>query len=160
MTRRSKRRGESCARLRAGPARRSSSASIRPRNSRAPTAKAARRSPPICAPLGFDREPLAIRLHHPHRHFSRNCSTTAASRIWRRGATICAPCPLFRFDSVIEEPAQRYGVRVDPTLVDAVIEDAPKEDALPLLAFGLQRLWRQYAASGALVLDNYTGSAA
>jgi hypothetical protein len=63
--------------------------------------------------------------------------------------------PAFRFDSVIEQPAMRYGVRVDPTLVDAVIEDAPKEDALPLLAFGLQRLWRQYAASGALTHDNY-----
>jgi formylglycine-generating enzyme required for sulfatase activity len=63
--------------------------------------------------------------------------------------------PTFRFDSVIEEPAMRYGVRVDPALVDGVIEDAPREDALPLLAFGLQRLWRQYAASGALVLDNY-----
>jgi hypothetical protein len=24
------------------------------------------------------------------------------------------------------------------------MEDAPKEDALPLLAFALQRLWRQY----------------
>jgi formylglycine-generating enzyme required for sulfatase activity len=63
--------------------------------------------------------------------------------------------PAFRFDSLIEQPAMRYGVRVDATLVDAVIEDAPKEDALPLLAFGLQRLWRQYAASGALALDNY-----
>jgi formylglycine-generating enzyme required for sulfatase activity len=63
--------------------------------------------------------------------------------------------PAFRFDSVIEEPARRYGVRVDLTLIDAVIEDAPREDALPLLAFGLQRLWRQYAASGALVFDHY-----
>ena len=35
------------------------------------------------------------------------------------------------------------------------MEDAPKEDALPLLAFALQRLWRQYAASGALTKDNY-----
>ena len=35
------------------------------------------------------------------------------------------------------------------------MEDAPKEDALPLLAFALQRLWHQYAASGALTRDNY-----
>ena len=34
------------------------------------------------------------------------------------------------------------------------MEDAPKEDALPLLAFALQRLWRQYSASGALTKDN------
>jgi formylglycine-generating enzyme required for sulfatase activity len=63
--------------------------------------------------------------------------------------------PVFRFDSVIEEPAKRYGVEVDTVLVDALMDDAPKEDALPLLAFALQRLWRQYAASGKLTKDNY-----
>jgi formylglycine-generating enzyme required for sulfatase activity len=63
--------------------------------------------------------------------------------------------PVFRFDSVVEEPAKRYSVTVDPLLVDALMEDAPKEDALPLLAFALQRLWRQYAASGSLSKDNY-----
>ena len=36
-----------------------------------------------------------------------------------------------------------------------IMQDAPKEDALPLLAFALQRLWRQYAASGTLTKDNY-----
>jgi formylglycine-generating enzyme required for sulfatase activity len=63
--------------------------------------------------------------------------------------------PTFRFDSVVEEPAKRYGVEVGHALVDALMEDAPKEDALPLLAFALQRLWRQYAAAGALTKDNY-----
>jgi formylglycine-generating enzyme required for sulfatase activity len=63
--------------------------------------------------------------------------------------------PIFRFENVVEEPAKRYGVEVDNALVDALMEDAPKEDALPLLAFALQRLWRQYAASGALARDNY-----
>ena len=63
--------------------------------------------------------------------------------------------PGYRFESVVEEPAKRYGVEVDHALVDAVIGDAPKEDALPLLAFALQRLWRQYAASGALTKNNY-----
>jgi hypothetical protein len=63
--------------------------------------------------------------------------------------------PVFRFDSVVEEPAKRYRVAVDHALVDALMDDAPKEDALPLLAFALQRLWRQYAASGALTRCNY-----
>jgi formylglycine-generating enzyme required for sulfatase activity len=63
--------------------------------------------------------------------------------------------PVFRFDSVVEEPAKRYGVKIEHALVDALMEDAPKEDALPLLAFALQRLWRQYAASGALAKCNY-----
>jgi formylglycine-generating enzyme required for sulfatase activity len=61
----------------------------------------------------------------------------------------------FRFDSVVEEPAKRYGVEVGSALVDALVEDAPEEDALPLLAFALQRLWHQYAASGTLTKDNY-----
>jgi TIR domain len=63
--------------------------------------------------------------------------------------------PVFRFDTVVEQPAQRYGVEVETALVDELMEDAPKEDALPLLAFALQRLWRQYAASGRLARDNY-----
>ena len=58
--------------------------------------------------------------------------------------------PVFRFESIVVEPAKRYGVAVDHGLVDALMLDAPKDDALPLLAFALQRLWRQYAASGAL----------
>ena len=58
--------------------------------------------------------------------------------------------PVFRFESIVVEPAKRYGVAVDHGLVNALMLDAPKDDALPLLAFALQRLWRQYAASGAL----------
>ena len=44
---------------------------------------------------------------------------------------------------------------VEPELVNALMNDAPKEDALPLLAFALQRLWRQYAASSSLTLSQY-----
>jgi formylglycine-generating enzyme required for sulfatase activity len=63
--------------------------------------------------------------------------------------------PIFRFDSVVEEPARRYGVRVDHGVVDQLMEDAPKADALPLLAFALQRLWDQYANSGMLTKEHY-----
>ena len=59
------------------------------------------------------------------------------------------------FGFVIDGPAKRYGVKIDPLLIDRLMGDAPKEDALPLLAFALQRLWRQYAASGALTRSNY-----
>jgi formylglycine-generating enzyme required for sulfatase activity len=62
---------------------------------------------------------------------------------------------VFRFENVVEVPAQRYGVTVAPALVDVLMEDAPQQDALPLLAFALQRLWRQYAASGTLTKDQY-----
>ena len=63
--------------------------------------------------------------------------------------------PVFRFDHVVEEPAKRYGVAVDVELIDRLMEDAPREDALPLLAFALQRLWRQYAATGRLTETQY-----
>jgi formylglycine-generating enzyme required for sulfatase activity len=63
--------------------------------------------------------------------------------------------PVFRFDTVVEEPARRYGVEVDAALVDQLMEDAPKADALPLLAFALQRLWDQYADAGTLTKEHY-----
>jgi formylglycine-generating enzyme required for sulfatase activity len=63
--------------------------------------------------------------------------------------------PTYRFERVVEEPAKRYGVAVESTLVDALMEDAPESDALPLLAFALQRLWHQFMASGVLSKDNY-----
>ena len=63
--------------------------------------------------------------------------------------------PVFRFDNVVEEPAKRYGVDVDVNLIDALMEDAPKEDALPLLAFATQRLWHQYATTNRLTKANY-----
>jgi formylglycine-generating enzyme required for sulfatase activity len=63
--------------------------------------------------------------------------------------------PNFRFDTLVEEPAKRYHVDVKTALVDALMADAPKEDALPLLAFALQRLWHQYSAAKVLTKDNY-----
>ncbi|MGO9171873.1 MAG: SUMF1/EgtB/PvdO family nonheme iron enzyme [Rhodomicrobium sp.] len=63
--------------------------------------------------------------------------------------------PPFRFSDVVEEPAKRYGVIVDPVLVDSLIEDAPNSDALPLLAFALERVWEQFAGSGSLTKAHY-----
>jgi hypothetical protein len=63
--------------------------------------------------------------------------------------------PAFRFESVVEAPAKRYGVTVDSKLVDALVENAPKDDTLPLMAFALQRLWRQFAAKRVLGREHY-----
>jgi hypothetical protein len=54
--------------------------------------------------------------------------------------------PVYRFDNAIEQPAARYGVEIEPDLIEALMEDAGGRDALPLLAFTLQRLWQQYEA--------------
>jgi TIR domain/AAA ATPase domain len=58
----------------------------------------------------------------------------------------------FRFESVVEAPAQRYDVTVAPALVDALMEDAPQQDALPLLAFALQEGARRAFRSAAVLL--------
>jgi len=63
--------------------------------------------------------------------------------------------PTFRFADVIEKPAKRYGVTIDYDLAAALISDASEEDALPLLAFALERLWRDYSASKTLIEENY-----
>jgi hypothetical protein len=63
--------------------------------------------------------------------------------------------PVPRFRTVVEAPAQRYGVEVDPALLDTLVEDAPNADALPLLAFALQRLWGQYADARTLIKEQY-----
>jgi formylglycine-generating enzyme required for sulfatase activity len=63
--------------------------------------------------------------------------------------------PVYRFADVIKQPAKRYGVDVDQRLIDQMMEDAPDDDAMPLLAFAMQRLWNEHAAGGKITLDHY-----
>jgi hypothetical protein len=63
--------------------------------------------------------------------------------------------PLYRFSQAIEQPAGRYGVEIELALIETLIEAAGSRDALPLLAFTLQRLWRQYQSEKRIVLANY-----
>jgi formylglycine-generating enzyme required for sulfatase activity len=63
--------------------------------------------------------------------------------------------PGFRFGDTIERPSARYGVEFEPKLVDALMGDAGGNDALPLLAFTLQRLWRQFSPEGRICSANY-----
>ena len=65
------------------------------------------------------------------------------------------PLPFSRLAIVIEQPAARYGVLIEPSLVEALADDASDEASLPLLAFALQRLWRQYHVARRIVRDNY-----
>lgn len=66
-----------------------------------------------------------------------------------------APMPLARIPEVIRGPAERVGLRVDDALVDQATEDAKTGDALPLLSFTLERLWRDHAREGDLTADAY-----
>jgi hypothetical protein len=63
--------------------------------------------------------------------------------------------PGFRFSDVVEKPSRRYGVNVEPQLVERLVSDAPNSDSLPLLAFALERLWQQFGDSGKLTSYQY-----
>jgi hypothetical protein len=63
--------------------------------------------------------------------------------------------PVYRIAEAIEQPAARYGVEIEPQLVEMLMEDAGGKDALPLLAFTLQRLWQQYEVEKRIRKVNY-----
>ena len=56
---------------------------------------------------------------------------------------------------VIERPAQLATIDLEPGLVQALVNDAETEDALPLLAFTLRELNERYGQDGLLELHEY-----
>lgn len=69
---------------------------------------------------------------------------------WRLG-----PFPRARLEDIIRKPASRAGVKVTDELVAKLKHDAPNAEALPLLAFTLEKLYRKYADDGLLELSEY-----
>ena len=70
------------------------------------------------------------------------------------------PIPPAEFKTVIEGPALRVveaggSLTIDPTLTERLIADAQGADALPLLAFTLERLYADYGGEGKLTLAEY-----
>lgn len=59
------------------------------------------------------------------------------------------------YQEVIAAPAARYGVNVEPDLIDAIIQAVPDTDALPLVAFTMQRLWERSSISGSMTKADY-----
>ena len=50
------------------------------------------------------------------------------------------PMPKSRFGELIEGPADRFGLRLEAGFTERLVEDTRYDDALPLLAFTLERL--------------------
>ncbi|MGB1090837.1 MAG: beta-propeller domain-containing protein [Oceanobacter sp.] len=73
------------------------------------------------------------------------------------------PMPVGEFRAVITGPAQRLKdtprkLQIEPALVDTLLQDIEtggSKDALPLLAFTLERLYRDYGTDGDLTLAEY-----
>lgn len=87
----------------------------------------------------------------------------AAEGILEKGVSL-PPLPLGAYQNVIEGPAQRFSAQpgrrleFDPKLTEALMRDAEAAgggDALPLLAFALERLWREHGDCGRLELGHY-----
>lgn len=74
-----------------------------------------------------------------------------------------SPMPVGSYGDVIRGPARRLAtggrkLELEEPLVDALLEDIHRgggKDALPLLAFTLERLYRDYGADGDLKLSEY-----
>ena len=60
------------------------------------------------------------------------------------------------FAEIISKPAQVAGIELEPGLVETMVQDTGTADALPLLAFTLNRLWRDFGGDGKITLDEYT----
>ena len=61
---------------------------------------------------------------------------------------------------IIEGPAKRATeggspLTVEPALTETLLTETHGADALPMLAFTLERLYRDYGAGGCLKLDDY-----
>ena len=70
-----------------------------------------------------------------------------------------APVPLDRLEAIIREPGRRWPAPIEfaDRLVERMMQDTGTRDALPLLAFTLNRLWRDTAAraDGEFKLEEY-----
>lgn len=69
-----------------------------------------------------------------------------------------SPLPVQEIATVIREPARVAGVSIEPGLIRRASEDAPSGDLLPLLAFTLNRLWRECGSGGVLAEQDYVRS--
>jgi formylglycine-generating enzyme required for sulfatase activity len=56
---------------------------------------------------------------------------------------------------VIEGPADRFGLDLDPGLAERMAEETAYDDALPLLAFTLEKLYGRCKAAGRLTVQAY-----
>ncbi len=65
------------------------------------------------------------------------------------------PMPRPRFGELIEGPAEGFGLTLGAGLTERLVEDTRYDDALPLLAFTLERLYAKGGGDGVLTLEEY-----
>ena len=65
------------------------------------------------------------------------------------------PMPLRNFPRIIQDPARLAGLQLEKGLVEAMVRDTDTQNALPLLAFTLRRLYERYGQDGRLTIGEY-----
>jgi formylglycine-generating enzyme required for sulfatase activity len=65
------------------------------------------------------------------------------------------PMPRFRFGEVIEGPAESFGLTLDAGLAERMVEETAYNDALPMLAFTLEKLFEKCKSHGRLTFKAY-----
>jgi WD40 repeat protein len=65
------------------------------------------------------------------------------------------PMKMSAYAQVIAGPAEVAGVGLEPALVERMVADTSRGDALPLLAFSLRELWERHGGNGDLTLLAY-----
>ena len=66
-----------------------------------------------------------------------------------------APMPLERVGSLVRGPARLVGLKADDDMISALIRDAESEDALPLIAFLLRKMFETFGADKVWTLEHY-----
>ena len=79
-------------------------------------------------------------------------TTFAGSEIRLRQAPLSA---IGSLAEIIEKPADRFGLELEPGLSERIIEDVHTADALPLLAYTLKALHDRAGTARRLTLDDY-----
>ena len=63
--------------------------------------------------------------------------------------------PIAVLSEVIEKPAARFGITLEPGLTGRMVEETRGADALPLLAYTLRELYEKYGDDGVLAVTEY-----
>lgn len=78
-----------------------------------------------------------------------------ALRSLEYGKILVGPVDSASISEIVEKPAKLAGIRIEPKLLQALIEDAGTDDALPLLAFTLRELYDKFAQDNLLEYREY-----
>jgi hypothetical protein len=65
------------------------------------------------------------------------------------------PVPADGLRTMIEQPARLGQIELEARLIDRLINDTERPDALPLLAFTLRILWEKFRGDGLLTIQEY-----